>query len=255
MNTPRVSFVLAALLLLLDSSAGWAMVGSACRGHAPALSRPFLQRRTWQSQSSSISQEGITPTATQREKEVVSTRELDATQRDFILGYLNKHHTDLLISLAEAFSSLGSEMAVANVWSGGSFAIASATIVNIDSLNLTLNVTVQIRGKPAEERSVQFPLTADPVPERERSYDKAVSVPEADEECVNGRLPIDDIVRKLCRLCWIVNKPEVSGKLIQLAFQLNGAGVGQLPENMYVCATEVCSGGTIDFLCFAYVTN
>jgi adenylate kinase len=45
---------------------------------------------------------------------------------------------------------------------------------------------------------------------------------------------IDDIVRRLCRLCWIVKKPEVTGKLIQLAIQLGGAGIGKVPESMYL---------------------
>jgi hypothetical protein len=47
-------------------------------------------------------------------------------------------------------------------------------------------------------------------------------------------LPIDDMVRRLNRLCWIVNKPKATGKLLQLAIQLGGAGVGELKENMFL---------------------
>jgi hypothetical protein len=47
-------------------------------------------------------------------------------------------------------------------------------------------------------------------------------------------LPVDDMVRRLNRLCWIVNKPAATGKLIQLALQLGGAGVGDLKENMFL---------------------
>lgn len=46
--------------------------------------------------------------------------------------------------------------------------------------------------------------------------------------------PIDDLVRRLNRLCWIVNKPMITGKLIQLALQLGGDGVGELKENMFL---------------------
>jgi adenylate kinase len=50
----------------------------------------------------------------------------------------------------------------------------------------------------------------------------------------SGALPVDDLVRRLNRLCWIVNKPETTGKLIQLAIQIGGKGVGEVRENMYL---------------------
>jgi hypothetical protein len=173
---------------------------------------------------------------------------LDDTQREFVVGYLNKHHADFLLALATAFSPLGSEMARANVWSGGSFALESARLAQIiDPTNdsddndwtLTLDVTVQRRGQAKPElRTVQLSASANPVPERARYYDGpavTTAVPVIDVALdVTRRLPIDDLIRKLCRLCAIVQYPQVSGKLIQLAFQLGGAGVGKLPENMYV---------------------
>ena len=45
---------------------------------------------------------------------------------------------------------------------------------------------------------------------------------------------MDEIARKLCRLGWIVNMPEVTGKLTQLAIQLGDKEVGKLPENMFL---------------------
>ena len=42
------------------------------------------------------------------------------------------------------------------------------------------------------------------------------------------------MVRRLNRLCWIVEHPEVTGKLIQLGIQLGGVGVGELKDNMYL---------------------
>jgi hypothetical protein len=50
----------------------------------------------------------------------------------------------------------------------------------------------------------------------------------------NEMLPIDNVVRKLNRLSWIVNKPSTTGKLIQLGIQLGGAGIGELKDNMVI---------------------
>lgn len=245
------------VLLLLHGAAGWVAPPSAVRltarsrrGGVWAAVPCQLQSRScgasvvlFQSSSSS-SQDGIISTKR------ANANEMDAKQRDFVLGYLNKHHADLLVAFAAAFSPLGTEMAQANVWSGGSFSIESAVATNIDDSSsfatknlMTLDVMVVQRGKQpaAEQRTVRFPLTADPVRERWRLYDSAAAaaaVPQVDpDRDVNARLAIDDLVRKLCRLCWIVKMPAVSGKLIQLAFQLDGAGVGKLPENMYVRST------------------
>lgn len=162
-------------------------------------------------------------------------KQLDAKQLDFVLGYLNKHHGDLLQEFAKAFSVLGSEMAKANAYSGGSFAIHSANVTDITNDEIALAVAIQRRGrKEPEQRTVTFPLDAHPVGARERYYDLQPPIESTTTPLVPV-LPIDAMVRKLGRLCWIVQQPDVSGKLIQLAFQLGGAGIGELPENMYVC--------------------
>jgi hypothetical protein len=46
--------------------------------------------------------------------------------------------------------------------------------------------------------------------------------------------PVDDIVRRLCRLCWIVGKPQTTGKLVQLAIQIGETGTGQIKDNLYL---------------------
>ena len=46
--------------------------------------------------------------------------------------------------------------------------------------------------------------------------------------------PVDDVVRRLNRLCWIVNEPSTTGKLIQMGVQIGGAGVGEIKENLYL---------------------
>ena len=46
--------------------------------------------------------------------------------------------------------------------------------------------------------------------------------------------PVDDMIRRLNRLCWIVDQPGVTGKLIQLGLQIGGEGVGVMKENLFL---------------------
>lgn len=46
--------------------------------------------------------------------------------------------------------------------------------------------------------------------------------------------PMDEVVRRLCRLCWIVNKPSVTGKLVQLGIQTGDKAVGEIRENLFL---------------------
>lgn len=46
--------------------------------------------------------------------------------------------------------------------------------------------------------------------------------------------PVDDMIRRLNRFCWIVNKPTTTGKLIQMGIQIGGAGVGDVKSNLYL---------------------
>jgi hypothetical protein len=162
---------------------------------------------------------------------------LTAAQRDFVLGYLNQHHTAFLMALVTAFSDMGTEMAHANVWSGGSYTIPSAALVDVTATDVTLEATIQRRGSAAPEaRRVTIPLEASPIPERRRSYDVDSPMIAAPEWSVPLRPPtaMDRLVRQLCRWAWIVRQPALTGKLLQLAIQLGGRGIGKLPDNMYV---------------------
>jgi hypothetical protein len=80
-----------------------------------------------------------------------SSSELSEKQRDFTLGYLNKHHKNFLTEAARAFSDFGTEMAKANAWSGGSFVIKEAEIVSIDTKSFELKVTVEKRKSTTTE--------------------------------------------------------------------------------------------------------
>jgi hypothetical protein len=84
-------------------------------------------------------------------------------------------------------------------------------------------------------------LDADPVAARQRYY-KGFASRERECECevrmstqqFDSQLPIDIVIRKLCRLCNMVHQPTVTGRLVTLPCNLSGSGVGKMPENMYL---------------------
>jgi len=81
-------------------------------------------------------------------------RFLDEKQLDFFLGYLNKHQGDVLTKFAEIFSQLGVEKSKKNAWSGGSYKILSAKIVDIDTESFELDVEIKERGKDSKVKHV-----------------------------------------------------------------------------------------------------
>ncbi|GAX24099.1 hypothetical protein FisN_9Hh351 [Fistulifera solaris] len=157
---------------------------------------------------------------------------LTLQQKEFICGYLNQNHPNLIKQFAQAFSDLGQEISKANAWSGGSMELESALLIDVTATKLTLQTQCRIRNN-ANLRSdtINFSLDANPL--RSRLYQDLSTVPTNYLDVVTYPL-IDRVVRKLCRLCWIVQMPQVTGKLIQMAFQLEGAGIGKLPENLYL---------------------
>ena len=98
-------------------------------------------------------------------------------QEDFAKGYINKHHRDVILSFAEAFTPLGVIQAQKNAFSGGSYVIKEAKLVGIHYDDdegdegeggghpyITLDVTVQIRGEkqPQLNSAVKVYLDAQP---------------------------------------------------------------------------------------------
>lgn len=57
---------------------------------------------------------------------------LNDNQIDFTMGYLNKHHTDVLILFVQAFTQLGATQVKKNAFSGGSYEITNAKLIGID---------------------------------------------------------------------------------------------------------------------------
>ena len=45
---------------------------------------------------------------------------------------------------------------------------------------------------------------------------------------------VDDLVRRLNRLFWMIDQPSITGKLIQMGIQIGGMGVGYLKEDLYL---------------------
>jgi hypothetical protein len=186
---------------------------------------PFVQ---WKSVSNQFL---VSPAFLSASSSDTAVKQLDEKQLDFTMGYLNKHHKDMLTTFADVYTDLGAEAAKRNAFSGGSFKIEEATIVGIDSECLELEVTVQDRSKnePTIQKTTVL-LDADPIPSKKRQF---VPLPQIHylTDTVNS---VDNLMRRLNRLAWMAHYPQVTGKLIQLAIQIGGEGVGELKENLYL---------------------
>ena len=153
---------------------------------------------------------------------------LDETKVDFCRGYLNKHHSDVLCLFAEAYSELGIQQAQRNSFSGGSWKIVGAQVTAICPQNIELEVSIKDRSKSdlLMERVV-IPMDADVLlTSKKRDFVSLPQVPEMNND-------VDNLVRKMKRLCNQVKRPEVTGKLIQMGVQF-GSIIGKLKDDMYL---------------------
>eukprot|EP00566_Odontella_aurita_P010205 CAMPEP_0113551534 /NCGR_PEP_ID=MMETSP0015_2-20120614/14576_1 /TAXON_ID=2838 /ORGANISM="Odontella" /LENGTH=430 /DNA_ID=CAMNT_0000452433 /DNA_START=347 /DNA_END=1639 /DNA_ORIENTATION=- /assembly_acc=CAM_ASM_000160 len=147
------------------------------------------------------------------------------------MGYLNKHHSDLLADFATVFTEIGEEKAKKNAFSGGSFRIEGAKIVGLDATGIDLDVIVKARSdREAKIKRTGMKLDVDPIKAMSRVHKTLPMIPRE----YLGTNPVDDFVRRMNRLCLIVNRPAVTGKLIQLAIQIGGDGVGKVHDNLYL---------------------
>ncbi len=69
--------------------------------------------------------------------------ELNEEQLVFTMGYRNKDHSDMLTTFAYVYTALGKEAVKCNKFSGGSFKIIGAKIVDINLEKLKLEVTIK----------------------------------------------------------------------------------------------------------------
>ena len=178
----------------------------------------------------------------------------DTKSLDFTMGYMNKHHRKELTNFAIAFTPLGIEQMKKNAFSGGSYKITDAKLVDIvhpfensnelslsssdnPSSYLELEVTIEIRGQkePSIEKQI-VPLDAMPNEEL-RKFQSQPLIPRPssyESEPTKSYNAIDDFIRRLNRLCLIVNAPSATGKLTQLSFQINGSRNALLREDLYL---------------------
>ena len=82
---------------------------------------------------------------------------LNDKQIEFTLGYMNKHHPDVLRAFAESFSSLGQIMRKKNAWSGGSYEIKDAKAKGIDNDEMELEVTI-VERESTKLETIKFDL-------------------------------------------------------------------------------------------------
>ena len=164
-----------------------------------------------------------------------TTTELSEGQRTFVMGYINQHHRSTFnIPMVTTFSPVGIEMAKANVWSGGSYVIVDAVLVNVSVIRgMEWNVTIQRRSSLPQHQLVHMSVDAVPNPGRRRDGPWIMPPLSSSSSLrIIATTPIDDLVRRLCAWSYMIDQPTLTGKFIQLALQLDGIGIGKLPENM-----------------------
>ena len=158
---------------------------------------------------------------------------LNTEQLEFSIAYLNEHHkTDVLLPFVKAFSDLGTTAIKKNAWIGGSYQIIDASITDITQDELHLDASIK-QGEKVKIESVKIHLDSDPVPGMARTYP---TLPQCNPMHINhtSKLPIDNFVRRMNRLCNIVKAYSATGKMIQLGVQMGGKGVGKLNDDMYL---------------------
>jgi adenylate kinase len=146
---------------------------------------------------------------------------------DFTMGYLNKHHRDILTNFAIAFTPLGVIQKQKNALSGGSYSIEDATIVGIHKNYVELDVKVQIRNEK-EPRIERQTVSLDAEPQT-FAFVNLPKIP-----AMQATNQIDDFIRRMNRLCLICKSPSTTGKLIQLGFQIGGDKSALLKEDLYL---------------------
>lgn len=161
------------------------------------------------------------------------TSYLNKEQLEFSIAYLNEHHkSDVLLPFVKAFSDLGTTAIKKNAWIGGSYQIIDASITDITQDELHLDASIK-QGEKIKIESVKINLDSDPVAGMARTFP---TLPQCNPMHLNhtSKLPIDNFVRRMNRLCNIVKAYSATGKLIQLGVQMGGKGVGKLNNDMYL---------------------
>jgi hypothetical protein len=112
------------------------------------------------------------------------------------------------------------------MWMANSYSILDANITDVTFDAIIMDVNVREGGKDTKE-STEVQLDACPIDTRNYK-----DLPQIDQMCLDGTLPIDNFVRRVIRLCNIVKAYKATGKMIQMGVQLGGAGVGKLVSGL-----------------------
>ncbi len=155
----------------------------------------------------------------------ISTREMTLEQKDFFMGYINQHHSDVLCDFVIAFTDLGALMRRKNSFSGGSMSIDGAELVQVTAKEFEVKVLVHERSKESLMKMVRIPWDADLHKDSLKRMYRLL--PEKVPKTENYD-PVDDPIRRMVRLLHIVKRPEVTGKLCQLGIQIGQRYVGIL---------------------------
>uniref|UniRef100_A0A7S1BB49 DUF1995 domain-containing protein n=2 Tax=Corethron hystrix TaxID=216773 RepID=A0A7S1BB49_9STRA len=161
---------------------------------------------------------------------------LSEYQCDFIRGYLNQNHPDLLRDLATAFTSHGPLARRRNAMTRGSYALDSATLAYVDSTGASfeLDVSIASRGRaPVLHReTVGIDACVDPACYRAYPHGRPED-PRSSIVHEENPTAIDTFVRRFNRLCHLVGRPSITGKMLTLGRQLGGERAGLL-DNLFL---------------------
>lgn len=165
-------------------------------------------------------------------------------QTDFTMGYINKHHSDILKKLCLTFTPIGSIQKQKNAFSGGSYVLHEAKLIDIDLQKLVLKITVKKRNNEEEIQTVDLPLDSNPIKEMTYLYKKRIIPPiptiEVNKETPNATAaasaaPMNNLIRKINRLCYIMNEhTSITGKLTQLGIQIADSDIGKVKKDLYL---------------------
>eukprot|EP00594_Rhizosolenia_setigera_P007825 CAMPEP_0178968908 /NCGR_PEP_ID=MMETSP0789-20121207/18532_1 /TAXON_ID=3005 /ORGANISM="Rhizosolenia setigera, Strain CCMP 1694" /LENGTH=454 /DNA_ID=CAMNT_0020654923 /DNA_START=231 /DNA_END=1595 /DNA_ORIENTATION=- len=160
------------------------------------------------------------------------------------MGYINKHHSDILKKLCLTFTPIGSIQKQKNAFSGGSYVLHEAKLIDFDLQKLVLKITVKKRNNEEEIQTVDLPLDSNPIKEMTYLYKKRIIplIPtiEVNKETPNATAaasaaPMNNLIRKINRLCYIMNEhTSITGKLTQLGIQIADSDIGKVKKDLYL---------------------
>jgi len=160
-----------------------------------------------------------------------NTKEMTLDQKDFFMGYINQHHSDVLCDFVIAFTDLGALMRRKNSFSGGSMSIDGAKLVQLTAKEFEVKILVHERSKESLIKMVRIPWDADLHKDSLKRMYRLLreKVPKTENYD-----PVDDPIRRMVRLLHIVKRPEVTGKLCQLGIQIGQRKRARIEENLYL---------------------